>query len=1220
MSIMKINRYISFLAALAFPFAAMAQTTITFDTDEAEYKSIGVYDTWEESPFRTNEMTGHTAIVTNYLNQVDDLLGEAPNATDKMLAVQRSRFGSNTFGVRIDLKEPIDLTPTAKYVHALIHKPVAGRTMLVGLGKRNDRPEQPQTVEQFWELSSTDLVANKWQDAVYTIKGAGNISIYSLVFVVDCEAPHNLTEDFIAYVDQIEVNNSPVQRIVYTDYALNFEENANSTHGSRWIKSIAFNGSADGNREIVLNTASNKKMYYNRTEDKPFAAKAGETITPTFAMNGNWMNGFVYIDRGNDGRFHANINDDLSIANGSDLMTYSFYSGTNDDSAGKNSTGASLSGSSRNVLNPPAFQIPADLENGIYRMRYKIDWNSIDPGGNTQANNTIAGNGGAIVDVLLNVHGETTTISAHQRNCELISAETGEGLGGTVVPFGKSYKIKVVPSGGFAYRGVTIVHGYNIAIDPNQNYAITSEQYIHGNKQYSVDYIPADQFDDNNEYTIPAEYIDGEVHVIADVISGYSVKYKHMLDGELAHTEVKITTNGTFPAPTSPWGITLSGLPTGSVTENCTKEITATFNPETLPFTANKDFATAENWYYLTLDNKYLFYEAGATSIPLNKTQVDRSNKDAYTFAFVGNPYTGYQIMNYAAGEGKILSSSTTMMGETGGSTYPVMTATPVPEGNNTYWVPTSSNNAANGFYLEQKGYSSNRMNNRENKVAYWTAGYGAGSTFLVTKRDMGKLGSLIDKIDDINALNVLPGTDPGYYSEEAVKTLYNAMYEAGLLDEQSTEAEITAAEEAVQSAYDALTDVKASPVAGNYYVIKSAYPSWTTGDKGMYSDGTNTKWKDVDYSDASFYWLLEKIEGGKYFFKNAGDQKYLTGTTVSATAPTTGATLTWLGTGQYNIISNNITMHTEGHSNGAGESGNIVTWGGSANSCSAWYLLTAAAPNSTGNVAATYNYKNNDNLWLSEEKSLAVNTPYAAPATAFGANAASLQGYGLVRSAQNSVNVLCTLNGELPFGFEEEWNEEGAWYNISLKGAYLFYADGQTSIPLNKSSVDENDINAYAFSFIGNPYTGYKIANYAAGKEYILASSTTMSGTEGGTTFPIMKEEATLPADNNTYWIASKSTNATDGFYLNQKGYASNRMNSRDGKLAYWTGGADNGSTFLVTECEIIPNDDTTGIEEITEGANSGENTIYDLCGRKVEKITQKGIYIINGKKKAVQ
>ena len=116
------------------------------------------------------------------------------------------------------------------------------------------------------------------------------------------------------------------------------------------------------------------------------------------------------------------------------------------------------------------------------------------------------------------------------------------------------------------------------------------------------------------------------------------------------------------------------------------------------------------------------------------------------------------------------------------------------------------------------------------------------------------------------------------------------------------------------------------------------------------------------------------------------------------------------------------------------------------------------------------------------------------------------------------------------------------------------------------------------------------------------------------------MTEEATLPATNNTYWIATKSTNATNGFYLNQKGYASNRMNSRDGKLAYWTGGADNGSTFLVTQCEIIPNDDTTGIEEIAEGVDGGENTIYDLCGREVNKITAKGIYIINGKKQIVQ
>ncbi|MBR3612672.1 MAG: SIMPL domain-containing protein [Bacteroidaceae bacterium] len=1164
---MKVNRYISLLAAMVISFAAMAQS-ITFDTEEAEYQAIGVYDTWEKSPFRTGELEGNVAVVTNHLNYVDDLLGEAPNATSKMLAVQRSRFGSNTFGVRVDLKEPIDLTPTAKYVHALIYKPVAGRVMLVGLGKRNDRDSQPKDVEQFWELASVDFVADKWQDAVFTIKGAGNISIYSLVFVVDCESPHNLTEDFVAYVDEIEIDNSPTQRIVYTDYALNFDKTANSTHGSRWIRSIAFNGSADGNKSITLNTASNKQMYYDMTEGTMFSAKAGETITPTFTMNGNWMHGYVYLDRGNDGRFHAKLNDDLTIADGSDVMTYSFYSGSTDGSSGVNSNGTSLTGNARNVLNPPTFTIPTDLANGIYRMRYKIDWNSIDPGGNTDANNLIAANGGAIVDVLLNVHGATTTISAHQRNCELISAETGLGLGGTEVPYGQGYKIKVVPSGGFAYRGVTVVHGYNIVIDANQDYAITSEQYVHGNKQYSIDYIPAEMFDENNEYTIPAEYIDGEVHVIADVISGYSVRYNHMLNGEVVNTEVLITTDGTYPAPTQPWGVTLSGLPTGTVTENCVKEITATFNASALPFTAAASYEEIDSWYYMTLNNKYLFYEQGATSIPLNKAAVDTSNKDAYTFAFVGDPYTGYQIVNRAAGENYILSSSTTMLGETGANTHPVMTATPVPEGNNTHWVPTSSTHATGGFYLEQKGYSNNRLNNRSNTMAYWTAGYGAGSTLTVTFRDTGKLGELTDLIDEIGTNGVQPGTDPGYYTEATYATLAQAIENAKGLTAESDKEVLEQAKTAINNAFDALET--AGPVKGNYYVIKSAYPNWSTGDKAIYSDGTKTKWKDIDYTDKSFFWLLEDIVDGKYIFKNANDSKYMNGQSMSETKPT-GATLTWLNAaGQYNIISNGVTMHTEGHTSGAGESGNIVSWNSGANDCSAWYLLTADAPTATGTVDVRYTYKNNGNTWSSEQKTLNVNTPYTAATAAYGTDVSSTAGYGLVRSSQNAINIICTLNGEQPFEFEQKWNNEGKWYYLALYSKYLFYEQGATSIPLNKTSVDTSNEDAYSFAFIGNPYTGYRIVNRAAGEDYILSSSTTMSGTTGGGTFPVMTATP-VPEGNNTYWIPTSSTHATGGFYLEQKGYSSNKMNLRDGKLAYWSTGKDQGSTFTATK-RILP------------------------------------------------
>jgi phage gp45-like len=43
----------------------------------------------------------------------------------------------------------------------------------------------------------------------------------------------------------------------------------------------------------------------------------------------------------------------------------------------------------------------------------------------------------------------------------------------------------------------------------------------------------------------------------------------------------------------------------------------------------------------------------------------------------------------------------------------------------------------------------------------------------------------------------------------------------------------------------------------------------------------------------------------------------------------------------------------------------------------------------------------------------------------------------------------------------------------------------------------------------------------------------------------------------------------------------------------------------------------DTTGIEGVDA---EGEQTIYDLTGRKIETITKGGIYIINGKKVVVK
>ena len=190
------------------PLAATAQS-IGFETHD--YKSLGVYDKWEHSPFRTGELEGNVAVTANP--------DKENNPSAKVLGFQRSRYASNIFGARIDLPEPFALSPSGKVVHVLVNRQMKGRVMLVGLGKRTDRPGQSAEAEQFWVYSSTEVPAGKWADAVFHIKSAEGVEIHSLVVVPDAESPHRLTADGVAYIDDIVVNQSSAPRILlHGDY------------------------------------------------------------------------------------------------------------------------------------------------------------------------------------------------------------------------------------------------------------------------------------------------------------------------------------------------------------------------------------------------------------------------------------------------------------------------------------------------------------------------------------------------------------------------------------------------------------------------------------------------------------------------------------------------------------------------------------------------------------------------------------------------------------------------------------------------------------------------------------------------------------------------------------------------------------------------------------------------------------------------------------------
>lgn len=519
------NHKIYTLALSALSLAAAAQTSVTFDTQD--YKSVGVYDTWEESPFRTGTLEGNAQVIDNCFNNTGAGIS---NKTTKILGVQRSRFGSNTFGVRVDLNSPLSTSETTKYVHVLVYKPNTSKVMLVGLGKRVSFTEEPTDIEQFWVESNYSMTANRWCDMVFPIKTVTGVKVYSFVIVPDLASPHALTQDYACYIDQIEVNSSSSQRrgpftssggTVEPDpeptdevYSVNFDKTqtntreSSSTGGKRYLKGVSLKGSdAEYSYAPETTDALYHLVYKDATASIVWNVKAGNSYTPAVNYQGNWMHAYAYIDYNNDGKFTPVITNNVNSSS-SEAVSYSAYNAS-DENTLYTTTGSSLTGDSRKTLSMPAFTIPSSTKPGIYRMRFKVDWNCIDAGGGDGSNSVnmqnIVKNGGGIIDVLLNVHGDNVVVNAQNRNGSLTTSDNASLINYSTA-FGKSFGIKIEPAPGFENDNIVVRHGYNLS----------GEQYVNNNRQWSEIKYLSSQFGNDGSFTIPADIVDGDISIVGN--------------------------------------------------------------------------------------------------------------------------------------------------------------------------------------------------------------------------------------------------------------------------------------------------------------------------------------------------------------------------------------------------------------------------------------------------------------------------------------------------------------------------------------------------------------------------------------------------------------------------------------------------------------------------------------------------------------------------------
>ena len=393
----------------------------------------------------------------------------------------------------------------------------------IGLGKRIEDSWSWQTgeEEQFWAVTNVNVAPKDgWQDVVVSFKGFSyskaenansGIDIYSLVIVPDVRSPHADQNDWVAYFDEIVVDNNPDKRFSTDKYALTYDKDAARTRKDRSLNSVGLT-SAGVNYTSAANTG---KVYTDNTTLSVFSAKAGTQVQPTFNYSGSWMSAYVYVDWNKNGKFEYTINDNGTPADGSEIVSYSAY--MVGDTWYK-SDGTTTSNGNTIGGGVPKFTIPAGTEPGLYRMRYKVDWNSIDPAGSS----TVISDGGGYVDLMLDVHGDKVSVSASQLNGDIVLASDESELQGYITDYAKPLTVKDIPAPGFIQNGFALKYGYNVnaaeQLDDN------------GNPNWIEVNVPQNAIAADGTYTIPAEYIRGsQVSIKGDMQQAY--KYTVSVEG-----------------------------------------------------------------------------------------------------------------------------------------------------------------------------------------------------------------------------------------------------------------------------------------------------------------------------------------------------------------------------------------------------------------------------------------------------------------------------------------------------------------------------------------------------------------------------------------------------------------------------------------------------------------------------------------------------------------
>jgi len=391
--------------------------------------------------------------------------------------------------------------------------------------------------------------------------------------------------------------------------------------------------------------------------------------------------------------------------------------------------------------------------------------------------------------------------------------------------------------------------------------------------------------------------------------------------------------------------VSLSYSPATIAAETTEVTVTATWNG---PFQISADYASAI-WQVVQM-HTYPGYPAEKWSWSYKSDDSDKVKPeqvlayDAVTtnrlFCFVGNPYEGFKIYNAAAGSGYTLTRSE--------ETDEISMAS----GDHIFTLHASSASPDVSKYFSLKPFGATNYVNYDysnKKIAGWSDADNGSTCWVVAPGQY-----YLDFID-------------GLYLDAPVGAVGTRAYFQTVANAETAKTNIRGYRTTVagnmysnglSSLNTYLDPVKATDVitlSDGYYRIVNAFPSWQTNAPTIFYNSANARieWSKASNSSDNVNSIF-KIDATTPSIYSPNAQKYMSviNSTVSGSlAAEAGTTVfTSLGSAQYNVVVGGGTMHTAGHSSGAGNSGNLTSWGGGVNEASAWYFVKAE------NVALTLN------------------------------------------------------------------------------------------------------------------------------------------------------------------------------------------------------------------------------------------------------------------------